>query len=501
MNVGYRTITVGDACYLYDTATNAIVRAPAAVDAVLKDYLRVGSRGVLRKFAGRLPAEDLEEAVDFLRSSRSCRMLQPIRRLDYLPFTRAANLRALYGTGLIVMTLAVTEQCNQRCLYCPFGAANRGARRHARMSWVTARQSIDYLLSHADQHAAPAIDLFGGEPLLNWPVVEQAVTYIRHGLRRSDVEILLYTNATLLDRSKLEFLMANRVILQVSLDGPAHVHDKARVDGRAIGTHARVLRVLNWIRRRNPRYYRKCVRLQWTFRPESDLLEVFRYFSRPMFRDVQIGFAYRSGGASTIERIHHEAQLDELVERYLAALGERRPFHRALFAQILGVGFRALEQRTVGRHAGEPQPNGACFPGHPMVFVAPDGTLHPCCKYTRAGSDIGHLPGGIDVDKAQALLQAYARLCNRMCQGCWAWRLCSHCFLQAVDDDGRWSQTRKERACKDERQRIARALRRYVYIWHNEPAWTSRVKDTLHYGVARQTARSSSSRGRTATER
>ncbi len=246
--------------------------------------------------------------------------------------------------------------------------------------------------------------------------------------------------------------------------------------------------MLNWIRRRDPDYYRKYVRLQCTFSLESDLLEVFRYFSRPMFRGLQIGFAYQSSDsrAAEADRVRHEAQLDELAEQYLRALRERRPFHRAFFAQIMAVRFRPLEQRTVGRPAKWPQPNSACVPGHPMVFVSADGTLHPCCTYSGAGSEIGHCRSGIDIDKAQELLQAYARLCNRMCQGCWAWRLCSQCFIQAVGADGRPSQLRKEEACRDERQRIARTLRRYVYIWHNEPAWASKVKDTLRYSVEHQ---------------
>ena len=490
MKVGYSRIAVGDACYLYDTATNAIVEVSSAVHAVLEDYLRLGSRAVLRKFAGRLPAEDLGQAVDFLRTCRGYRMLQPMRRLDYLRFADAANLRKQYAKGLSVMTLGITEHCNQRCRYCPSWRADRGAPRHGKMSWDTARQSIHYLLSHADQRVAPTVDLYGGEPLLNWPVVRQAILHIRHDLRRPDVEILLYTNATLLDRAKSELLMANRVVLQVSLDGPAHVHDKARVlaAGRATGTHARVLRVLNWIRRRNPDYYRTCVRLHCTFSLESDLLEVFRYFSRPIFRDVRISFGYRTGDlrVSKADRVRHEAQLDELVDQHLRALRERRPFHRALFASIMHGTFGPLEGRTVGQPGKEPQPNSACVPGHPMVFVSGDGTLYPCCKYNPAGSGIGDCRSGIDTDKAQGLLQTHARLCNRMCQGCWAWRLCSHCFLHSVDADGRPSQTRKEKACQAEKQRIVRALRRYVYIWRNEPAWASEVKDTLRYSVGHE---------------
>jgi uncharacterized protein len=485
MNVGYLKFAAGGACYLYDTSSNAVVEVPSAVHAVLEDYLRAGARAVRRKFAGRIPAEEIAEAVEFLRSCRDRHMLQPMQRLDYLRYAEPANLRKQYAEGLKVLTLGITERCNQRCDYCPYWGSDRRAPRHGTMTWDTARQSIDYLLAHADPSVAPTVDLFGGEPVLRWPVVEQAVVYIRHELRRPDVEIVLYTNATLLDRPKLDLLMANRVVLQVSLDGPARVHDRARVDGRGAGTHARVLRVLNTIRRRNPGYYRRCVKLQCTFSLESNLLEVFRYFSRPRLRGLRIAFGYLEGDrrASEADRVRHEAELDILVERYLRALRRRRPFHRALFASIMHTRLGLLKTRTIGPPSRVPQPNSTCVPGHPMVFVSGDGALYPCCNFSPASSEIGDCRSGIDVDKAQALLQAQARLCNRMCQDCWAQRICSHCFIQAAEADGRPSRARKETTCAEEKQRVAQALRRYAYLLQNEPAWASRMKDTLRYSL------------------
>jgi uncharacterized protein len=486
MHIGYLKFAAGGACYLYDTATNAVVEVPSAVHAVLEDYLRAGARVVRRTFAGRIPAREIGEAVEFLQSCRDRRMLRPMRRLDYLGFAGTANLRRQYAEGLRILTLGITERCNQRCEYCPYWGSDRRAPRHGAMSWETARQSIDFLLANADHRAAPTVDLFGGEPLLRWPVVEQAIVYIRRELRRQDVEIVLYTNALLLDAAKLDLLIANRVVLQISLDGPADVHDKARVDGRGAGTHARVLRVLRTIRRRSPGYYRRCVKLQCTFSLESDLLEVFRYFSRPALRRLRIGFSYLSEDVRPPEadRVRHEAELDALVERYLRALRARRPFHRALFAGIMHARLGPLKTRTVGPPGRLPQPNSACVPGHPMVFVSGDGALHPCCNFNPAGSEIGDCRSGIDIDKAHELLQAQARLCNRTCQDCWAWRLCSHCFIQAAEADGRPAPARKEAACAEEKERVAQALRRFTYLLKNEPARASRMKNTLRYSLA-----------------
>lgn len=475
MKAGYAKVTVGGACYLYDTATNAIVPVTAAVHAVLEDYLRSGASAVLRKFAARWPGEELRQAVDFLGACRERGLLQPMRRLDFLPGTEAGHLRRLYAQGLQRMTLDITERCNQRCRYCPYGGASRGVRRGRDMDGETARRSIDYLLAHAAGATTPTLELFGGEPLRNWPVVRQSILYLRQDLQRHDVEIVLCTNATLLERDRMEFLMAHRVVLQVSLDGPATIHDRARVlaDGR--GTHADVLRALRRIRRRDPAYFRACVRPHCTFSLESDLLEVFTYFSRPMFRDLQVGFAYRAGAfrVPPAVRARHERQLDELTERHSRALRQRRPFNRALFAQIVGSGLGTLELRRVGGADAKPAPNSACVPGQTRIFVSGSGAFFPCENFNRPGGQIGDCQRGLVFPLARNLLRSYARLCNRLCQGCWAWRLCAHCFIHAGDRNGQLSPARKGVSCRREREGIVRALHRYIAL-RGGPARPSR---------------------------
>jgi radical SAM protein with 4Fe4S-binding SPASM domain len=151
----------------------------------------------------------------------------------------------------------------------------------------------------------------------------------------------------------------------------------------------------------------------------------------------------------------------------------------------MGSGFGTLELRRVGRTGRRPMPNSACVPGQTRIFVSGAGAFYPCENYDRAGGEIGCCRHGIDFAKAQKLLQNYARLCNRMCQGCWARRLCAHCYIHASDRDGRLSQVCKEKNCRREKEEIVKALHRYVSILRNEPARASRVRHTLRYSSRR----------------
>jgi uncharacterized protein len=482
MTAGYATFTAGGGRYLYDTGTNALVEvSPAAAD-LLEGSFRPGSREAVRSLAGRWPARDLREAVAFLRACRDRGMLRDLPRLDFSAVARPGHLRRLYRQGPRRMTLGITERCNQRCRYCPFVAV-KGAPRRADMTWEVARRSVDRFLAGAPRGSRPTLELFGGEPALDWPLVAGVIGHVREVHRRRDVELILYTNATLLDAHRIDLLASADVVLMVSLDGPAHVHDRERRLAGGAATHAGVLRALRDIRRRHPAYRRRRVRLHCTFGLESDLLEVFRYFSRPAFRDVEVTFGYRSGGApdGPADLARHEAQLDLLDAWHLEALQGRRAFHGGLYVSLLAAVLGGVLGRRVGAAGSAPHPNRACLPGQTRCFVSGSGAIHPCEHHVGAGSEIGDWRTGVDLEKAAALLRAHAGLCNQTCQGCWAWRLCSHCFLNSLDARGRPSRDSKEDQCRLERERILRSLRRWVRVWKGEPARAAKVKGTLRW--------------------
>ncbi|HET6439599.1 MAG TPA: radical SAM protein [Anaeromyxobacter sp.] len=477
------TLAVGADRYLYDTSTNALVTIPPMACEVLEDWIRLGARRTLRRMAGRHPAGELRKALEFLGACRQRGMLRPMGRLDFLDVVRTSRLRRLYACAPRRVTLGVTERCNQRCRYCPFVAVQGGPRRPVDMTWEIARPSVDRLLVGAPPGSAPTLELFGGEPTLKWPLVEQVIDHVRRRWRRRDVQLVLYTNATLLDRARLARLVASDVLLVLSLDGPGRVHDRERRLAGGAPTHSRVLRTLRALRRRHPAYLRRRVQVHCTFGLESDLLAVFRYFSRPAFRDLDITFGYRAGGGPENEAdlARHEAQLEILDRWHVEALHGRRAFHRGLYASILGASLGGVLFRRVGTAGTVAHPNRACLPGQRRYFVSGTGSIHPCEHHVGPGSEIGDLKGGIDVARAGELLRGHAQLCNRMCQGCWAWRLCSHCFLHSLDVAGRPSAACKEKACRIERERIRRSLRRWIRIWAAEPRWARRVKGSLRW--------------------
>jgi His-Xaa-Ser system radical SAM maturase HxsB len=102
------------------------------------------------------------------------------------------------------------------------------------MSWDTALKVVNMIF----RSSSPTIkiEFQGGEPILNWRVVQKIIEYAlflnRH--RHKNLEFVLCTNLTLIEESILKFLKKHRVLISTSLDGPKELHDLHRVSRTGI---------------------------------------------------------------------------------------------------------------------------------------------------------------------------------------------------------------------------------------------------------------------------
>lgn len=138
------------------------------------------------------------------------------------------------------LCLLVTNDCNLRCTYC-FAKGGRVDR--SRMSPDVARRSLDFLFSGLGKRSRCEVDFFGGEPLLVFDVVKDAILYGEKKAQAGGktVKFTLTTNGILLDDEIVRFLLDHHVSVILSADGRPEAHDGMRVfpDGR--GTYAAVL--------------------------------------------------------------------------------------------------------------------------------------------------------------------------------------------------------------------------------------------------------------------
>jgi sulfatase maturation enzyme AslB (radical SAM superfamily) len=145
-----------------------------------------------------------------------------------------------------LLEVILTASCNLRCGYC-----YQNEKKERRMSWDTLRAALDLLLASASREVS--VLFLGGEPLLEFGLIRQAVAYVREVQdRRKRVRYSIITNGTLLGDEHLRFLARHRFDTQLSFDGV-----RAAQDLRGLRTFERLDALLARLARTHPAFLRE----------------------------------------------------------------------------------------------------------------------------------------------------------------------------------------------------------------------------------------------------
>jgi uncharacterized protein len=132
-----------------------------------------------------------------------------------------------YLSNTYQVTFEVTEKCNLKCDYCLYGKlyCNRDKRIGLNIDFDIAKNLLNYLVDlwnselNDFMHDNIYIGFYGGEPLLNFEVIQKIVEYSKTiSLQTNSLKYTMTTNALLLDKH-MDFLAKNNFDLLISLDG------------------------------------------------------------------------------------------------------------------------------------------------------------------------------------------------------------------------------------------------------------------------------------------
>lgn len=148
------------------------------------------------------------------------------------------------------VTLCLTHACNLRCGYC-----YAGRKFNRRMTWQTARKALDFAFEESRREAALRqraatcqLGFFGGEPLLEWALLQRATDYADQEADRLGIRLkrIVTTNLTLLDERKACWLRDRGFHVGLSLDGNEAMHDTLRRTAAGAPSHADCAKALHF---------------------------------------------------------------------------------------------------------------------------------------------------------------------------------------------------------------------------------------------------------------
>lgn len=123
--------------------------------------------------------------------------------------------------------LIVTENCPLRCTYCYETFKNINKRT---MSFETAKQIVDFEMTVDDNYEEVVIDFFGGEPFVNFRLIEQIYDYLHSRAWPKKYICFATTNGVLVHGYIKAFLERHRKDFwcSLSIDGTPEMHNKNR---------------------------------------------------------------------------------------------------------------------------------------------------------------------------------------------------------------------------------------------------------------------------------
>lgn len=193
----------------------------------------------LYEFRGHFYVYDVEQMNVFEVSSKLYFKLQAagkpaiealVKRTD--PKSGSAKRRVEPQTPaaqpLTYISLNVAQVCNLSCVYCYGVDGEYGTK--GKMTEETAFKSVDFLIKESTHEKQISIGFFGGEPLLNFPLMKKVVDYSRIAAKNAGKRITfsITTNGTLFSDEVNEYLNRNNFSVIVSFDGDEEAQNKNR---------------------------------------------------------------------------------------------------------------------------------------------------------------------------------------------------------------------------------------------------------------------------------
>lgn len=315
------------------------------------------------------------------------------------------------------LCINIAHDCNLRCQYCFAGQGGYGQWRML-MSFDVARRAVDFLIAHSGPREHCELDFFGGEPLMNWHVVQQTIDYVhkqekKHGKK---IKMSLTTNGLLLDKEKVKYLTDNHISLILSLDGRKEMHDRMRPGVHGEGTYDEIVKNLQYCvaNRKGEEYYVRGTFTRYNMDFTTDVIDMIDKGFPAVSMEPVVGEDTADYSIKEEDLPRVKAEYDRLAKLFIAREEEGRPFFFFHFNMDLWKG-PCLPKRLRG-----------CGAGHEYLAVVPNGDIYPCHQFVgRDGYVIGNVYEGLMNFKMMRDFRMNHVFSKPECVDCWAKFFCS----------------------------------------------------------------------------
>lgn len=315
------------------------------------------------------------------------------------------------------MCLNVAHDCNLRCSYC-FAETGEFHGGRMLMSAETGKLALDFLVKHSASRKNLEVDLFGGEPLMNFEVVKEIVKYGREIEKTfgKQIHFTITTNGVALNDEISQFINDEMFNLVLSLDGRREVHDKLRITPNGGGSYDIIVPKMQKLiaQRGDKEHY-----IRGTFTANNlDFTNDVKAIRELGFDQISVEpVVLKSDDPLAINESNVDealAEYDKLLDYFIECKQQGKGFNFFHFYVDMESS-PCLSKRSLG-----------CGAGVEYVAVSPDGNIYPCHQFV--GNKDYCLGNVKDGELNNDIRNSFAK-CNvftkEKCRNCWAKYYCS----------------------------------------------------------------------------
>ncbi len=429
--------------YIYDAVKNIILEIPLETYKAINDYVNnFGFTSEANIYTDNILITDMKK-LGFLQPS-------PIFEIKNQMCTKAKHI---LDRKLNFLILCVTHNCNLRCRYCNFSSSNNKDRSHenVNMTYEVGKHAIDFFLEHSCDSNNIDIGFYGGEPLLNWDLIESLINYIESLKINKTINYSLTTNLICLTDYIIEYFVKYNIDILISIDGPKDINDLQRFMVNGNGSYDKVIANINKIKEYYSDYFLEHVGINCVLLYPQMEDEVSAFLTEN-FNEISERVTITPADLSKVE--FQNVTYSTLTQKTKSLSSpfsiEKRTVRQTYETLNTGGALREIEY-----------PNGQCIPGYERLFVDCTGELFPCEKVStyNAEANIGNIYTGFDMKKVYYLMNLCSNEEND-CKKCWAFRFCEICCAQ-YDSGHCFDMKRKKTYCDNRKKQILEIMKDY----------------------------------------
>lgn len=444
---------------------------------------------------GSFPKDEVRYYVQKLRFLESSGYFSEVPQEKIISRQLKADDIKISLANLIQITLEITDACQLDCMYCGYGKfyCNYDKRERKFMDFSTVKRLVEYLREYLESpinssHNRPIyIGFYGGEPLLNFPLIKQSVEYI-NGLvwTHNKIRFTITTNGLLLDKY-IDFIVEHDFNLFISLDGDES-NNAYRVLKNGKSSFKKIAQNIEMIREKYPEYYENRVNFNAVLHNKNGVDEIFKFFNDKLDKKPNI-LSLNTGGI-------REDQADEFWNTYVnekESLYNSEDYSRIeqeMFIKLptlqsfTGFLFRAADFNYDNYNdffttLKEPKryPTDTCMPFSRKLFLTVNGKIMAC---ERIGQNyaLGQMDeDGITVDFeeiAHRYNQWFAKI-RKLCQACYLYDQCTQCIFYIDLDE-------EKATCGNfmNRQNYSKYFASFLNYFEKSPALVNRIIEEVN---------------------